>query len=326
MSTESKQEFHVGSDDTGIRLDRWFKRRLPHVPHAMLQKALRKGLVRVDGKKAETSTRLETGQRISCRLDFAALEPAQETKLKPVQALSEREIKETQRWVIHKDPYLIAINKPAGLAVQGGSGLKDYLDRRLPALQFEAKETPKLVHRLDRDTSGVLLLARSANAAAELSKKLRGHHWRKIYWALAMGVPHPLEGEIESRLEKSEAGEGKQKVRSHESGQGSTAGKKAVTAYRVLEHLTKKLCWLELEPITGRTHQLRVHMAEFGHPILGDGKYGGKDAFLVGMQLAKQLHLHARAIDLQCFGNHYQLEAPLPPHMKQTFSALGFAA
>tara|TARA_B100000989_G_scaffold294163_1_gene272723 strand:- start:11 stop:958 length:948 start_codon:yes stop_codon:yes gene_type:complete len=308
------QEFTVTEEDSDIRLDRWFKRNQPGVPHGVLQKALRKGQIRLDGKKAEARTRVEAGQVISLRhIDLA--EAKAEAKEKRAQ-LNAHESKEAQAWVIYKDAEVIAINKPAGLAVQGGSKQRDHVDARLPALQFDAKDPPRLVHRLDKDTSGVLLLARSAKVAGGLAEAFAARNTQKVYWALVHGVPEMREGEIESRLEKSGG--------HYEKMQSSADGKKAITQYRVVEQLGTRLAWMELQPVTGRTHQLRVHMAELGHPIVGDAKYGSDEEVVAGLQLPYQLHLHARRLLLERNGKKaLNIAAPLPAHMKKSWKWLG---
>ena len=304
----------VAKDDDGIRLDRWFKRHLPHVSHGELQKALRKKLVRVDGARAESNTTISAGQELKIA---PFLFEVKEEALKPKKprGLSPEKIRETQSWVIYEDKDILVVNKPAGLAVQGGSGVTDHLDGRLVALQASYPTPPKLVHRLDRDTSGVMVLGRTAKAAAKLADAFRHRDTQKTYWALVAGVPHPPEGELESKLEKAERGGGKEKMRMTED------GKRAITLYRTIDHLLGTLAWMELVPITGRTHQLRVHMAELGCPIVGDGKYGGQNALIEGMDLAPQVHLHARSLQLP----YYPLfTAPLPRHMKQSFKECGF--
>lgn len=315
----SDRQFTIDAADDDIRLDRWFKRHYPALSHGDLQKAMRKGLIRIDGKKTEASTRILAGQSLTVKfLDLdAARQPIKPKKGKT--SLTPEQVKETQSWVLFRNPQVIALNKPAGIAVQGGSGVKDHVDGRLSALCFEEKDPPKLVHRLDKDTSGVLLLGRSAKAAAELSRAFASKRMRKIYWALVIGVPEIYEGEIEGALEKSQGDYEKMEV--------DEDGKPAITRYRVIEHLGSRMAWMELEPVTGRTHQLRVHMAQMGHPIVGDGKYGGKDAFIGGsMDLPKQLHLHARQVQLPGLsGGDLDITAPLPEHMKHSFKLLGLA-
>jgi 23S rRNA pseudouridine955/2504/2580 synthase len=307
----------IDESDDDIRLDRWFKRHYSNVPHGELQKAARKGLIRLNGKKADLTVRVQTGQEVSVKyLDLEA-PPSAHPKKKPV-PLTPEKIKETQQWVIFRNEDVIAINKPAGIAVQGGSGMNDHIDARLPALQFDAAEPPKLVHRLDKDTSGILLLARNTRAATELTKAFATKRTRKIYWALVVGVPEVREGEIQGALAKSTGNYEKMEI--------EESGKHAITRYRVLEALLHSIALMELEPVTGRTHQLRVHMAELGHPIIGDGKYGAQKAFIGGIDLPRQLHLHARHISIKGLrSGDIDITAPLSPHMKQSFSTLGLA-
>jgi 23S rRNA pseudouridine955/2504/2580 synthase len=301
------QEFKVTKADEETRLDRWFKRHYPNFPTGEVQKACRKGLIRVDGVKAKPDQRLLKGQKISVK--FLDLDKPQEAKARPDEPLNAHEMEETRRWVLHEDKHKIILNKPAGLAVQGGSGLKDHLDRRLDALATGG-ERPKLVHRLDKDTSGCLLLAKSTQAATYYTKLFRHDEISKTYLALVCGVPQPMEGQIESRMQKTGTVE---KMRSGEE------GKVAITDYEVLDYAHKQVALVALKPITGRTHQLRVHMAEMECPILGDGKYGGKEAFITGGDIPKQLHLHAWKIEVG--GKVYV--APLPPHLKRSMKMLG---
>ncbi len=303
------QQFKIAQDDDGIRLDRWFKRHYPNLPTGEVQKACRKGLIRLNGAKVKSDARIATAQEISVKfIDLAAAE-----KPKLENRLSDAQMVETQRWVLFKNKEIICINKPAGLAVQGGSGLKDHLDARLPALQFDAAEPPRLVHRLDKDTSGVLLLARSANFAAKYAKLFAGKDVQKTYLALVVGVPIPRQAEIESRMEKTGG--------TNEEMADSESGKKAITAYNTIDYAHDRAALLELMPITGRTHQLRLHMQQMECPILGDGKYGGREAFLEGIDLAQQLHLHAQRLHIPSLG--VDVTAPLPKHMKQSMNKLG---
>ena len=212
--------------------------------------------------------------------------------------------------VIYRDDDLIALNKPPGLPVQGGSKVGRHLDGLLGALRFEAKEAPRLVHRLDRDTSGILLLARHAAAARDLTALFRSRELRKLYWALVVGVPKPAQGRIDAPLAKRRVGDGERVVATAEGGQ------RAITDYALIEAAGRRLSWLALMPRTGRTHQLRAHAASvFGHPVVGDGKYGGEAAFPAGFE--PRLHLHARALELPRPGNKAPLvlTAPLPLHM-----------
>jgi len=315
------QAFTIRDDDHDIRLDRWFKRYYPNITQGELQKAIRKGLIRLDGKKLKaTSDHVTAGAALEVKyLDLASEREAGRKPEPRRMELSKDQIKETRSWVIYQDEHVIAINKPAGLASQGGSKLTDHLDARLAALQFDKPEPPKLVHRLDKDTSGVLLLGRSAQAASKLAKAFAQKRCEKRYWAIIVGVPDMYEGEIDGAIIKSNTAMEKMMV--------DPEGKRAITAYRVIEAMAKKLAWVELMPITGRTHQLRVHMAEMGNPILGDGKYGGQEAFISGMALSKKLHLHARELVLpDWYGKTLRLTAPLPPHMQQSFRELGLNA
>lgn len=305
------QQFIVKVSDEGVRLDRWFKRHFANLPTSEVQKACRKGLIRVNGAKTKSDARVSEAQEISIK--FIDLEAYVKRKVKD--ELSPSEIKETQSWVLFKNNEVICINKPAGLAVQGGSGLKDFLDRRMSALQFEADEPPRLVHRLDKDTSGLLLLARSANDASKYAKLFASKAVQKTYVALVVGVPNPRAGQMESKMEKS--------GRSYEKMADSEYGKKAVTEYRTLDHALDRAALVELQPITGRTHQLRLHMSQMECPILGDGKYGGRDAFLEGFELPEQLHLHAHRLVIENEG--IDVSAPMSKHMKQSMKQLGLA-
>jgi len=308
----------VSADEADLRLDRWFKRHYPWLGHAKLEKLLRTGQVRIDGGRAKAATRLETGQAI--RIPPLG-EPPKDDETprapKPAKASPER-IAELEAAVLHKDDAVIVLNKPAGLATQGGTGLTEHLDGLLGYLKFGAAERPRLVHRLDKDTSGVLLLARSAKAAAKLSEALRKRDAHKLYWALVMGVPEHRMGKIDLPLAKLAGGAGERMVYDEDE------GKNAVSLYRTIETAGKRAAWLGMAPLTGRTHQLRVHAAAMGTPIVGDGKYGGAEAFLTG-GVSRKLHLHARGIKLaHPDGGKLEVRAPLPPHMAATWDFLGF--
>lgn len=306
-------QYTIEEADNDIRLDRWFKRHRPEVTHGALEKALRKGDIRLEGKKAKSSDRVLQGQTITVR--FLAAPAAKEEKpAAKSQKASPEDAKMLQEAVLYKDADIIVINKPPGLAVQGGSKITRSVDGMLDALRFDAKERPKLVHRLDRDTSGVLVLARSAKAATRLMHAFARKEAEKIYWALVKGAPEITQGKIDLPLAKQEDGD-IEKVAIDEDD-----GKHAVTYYRVIERLGKTLSWVELMPVTGRTHQLRVHMSAIGHPILGDGKYGAREAFIDGMELSRKLHLHARRIVIP---DLIDVTAPLPKHMLQSWETLG---
>ncbi|MSO75973.1 MAG: RluA family pseudouridine synthase [Alphaproteobacteria bacterium] len=308
----------VGSEEGELRLDRWFRRHFPGLSHVGLQKLLRGGQVRVDGKRAKSGDRLAPGQEV--RVPPMDSQPARPEKRR-AQA-SEADLRALRAAILYRDGELIAINKPPGLAVQGGTGTEFHLDLMLDAIAAEMGERPRLVHRLDRDTSGVLLLAATVAAAARLGKVLRDRRARKLYWALIVGVPPIRQGRIDLPLGKGgDAGRERMRV-------DPEAGKSAVTFYRVLETAGSRLAWVALWPRTGRTHQLRAHMAAIGTPILGDGKYGGKDAVLPGLATGRGLHLHARAITLPrpSGGGTIHVAAPLPPEMAETFRLFGFDA
>jgi 23S rRNA pseudouridine955/2504/2580 synthase len=306
----------VAAEDEGLRLDRWFRRHFPHVPHGRLEKLLRTGQVRLDGRRVKASARLSAGNKL--RLPPMAARPGM-PEPRAAAAPSKEDTAALRALVIHKDADVIAINKPPGLAVQGGSGITRHLDAMLDALQFDAPERPRLVHRLDKDTSGVLLLARNRAAAAKLGEALRGREARKLYWAAVVGVPKPKRGKIDLPLSKLPHPHGERILPDEEE------GKRAVTLYAVLETAGNKVAWLALMPFTGRTHQLRVHCAALGTPILGDGKYGGDQAFLSGGGISRKLHLHAREIRIpHPKGGTLKVTAPLPPHMAATWALFGF--
>ena len=311
----------IVADDSDQRLDRWFKRRYPGVTQGRLQKMLRSGDVRIDGKRVkEAGTRLVEGQQV--RVPPMGIDATRKTKqTKPIEKISEQDKRALIDSIIYKDAHVLAINKPAGLAVQGGSGTTHHLDAMLDCLKFDALERPRLVHRLDKDTSGILVLARTRKAATTLSRSFQGKDVRKIYWAAVAGVPNPPEGKVDMPLSKKSRGtSGNEKVWVDE-----FEGKHAVTIYRTIESASKRAAWVEMEPITGRTHQLRAHMLLLGTPILGDGKYGGQDAFLGGDEVIKKMHLHARAIRFPNPGGGLTtLTAPLPQHMVETWKYLGF--
>ncbi len=307
----------VGAEDESRRLDRWFKRHHPEIGRDRLEKLLRTGQIRVDGKRVRAGTRLAVGNRVRVPPHAAGATPSPGTSgAAPAPRPAEAEA--LRAAVLYRDVDLIALNKPAGLAVQGGSRVSHHLDAMLEALRFEADERPRLVHRLDRDTSGVLLLARNSRAARELTGLFRRGEIRKLYWALCVGVPRPVRGRIDLPLAKRRVGARERVVG------GTAGGARAVTDYVVVEAAGRRLSWLAFMPRTGRTHQLRVHAASaLGRPIVGDGKYGGRDAFVAGFE--RRLHLHARALVLPGRdGASLPLVAPLPPHMAAGWRLLGF--
>lgn len=306
----------VSEDEDGLRLDRWFRRRFPTLGHGRLEKLLRTGQVRVDGGRAKSNARLEAGQVVRVRplpaeSAEAARKPAPQ-RLKPDDAAMLRGL------LIHQDDDVLAIDKPAGLAVQGGSGTHRHIDGMLDALRLGARERPRLVHRLDRDTSGVLLLARSAKAAAALSRAFQARDTDKRYLAIVCGLPRPERGHIDAALIKRGGAQGERMRWDEDDGQ------RARTDYAVLDRAARTAALVELRPLTGRTHQLRAHCQILGTPILGDGKYGGADAFIDGVPGGKHLHLHARRLDIaHPRGGRLVVEAPLPPAFRATMRFLG---
>lgn len=305
----------VGRDEGDTRLDRWFKRHYPELSHGRLEKLLRTGQVRVDGGRVKAAHRLEPGMVIRIPPIQTQAAPPSSAALRP--ELKKADIEALQQRVLYRDADILAIDKPAGLAVQGGTGLSKHLDGMLDALQFDAAERPRLVHRLDKDTSGVLLLARNVAAARWLAEAFRNRATQKIYWAAVAGVPKPRRGKIDSPIAKQDDDE---KMQQDEEG-----GKAAVTFYAVVENAGARAAWLILSPQTGRTHQLRVHCALLGTPILGDGKYGGVKARIDGLEERRKLHLHARSLHLvKPNGTAIDIDAPLPPHMRETWDFFGF--
>ena len=308
----------IAQDDDGIRLDRWFKRHYPALTHARLEKLLRKGEVRLDGKRARAADRVIAGQNV--RLPPQVIHDKTEPRLK--QAEPVKTARKLEDMILYMDKHLFVLNKPSGLATQGGSGLKEHVDGMLDQLTYEKNTRPKLVHRLDRDTSGVLLIARTAQAAAGLSRELARRDASKIYWALVKGVPKQKAGLIKGALAKEGArGKDERMAISEEDD-----AKFALTEYAVMGQAGQEFAWIAARPVTGRTHQIRVHLASLGTPIIGDFKYGGAQARGRGA-IADKLHLHARSIDLQRpDGERLQVSAPLPPHMLKSWELLGFEA
>lgn len=315
--SDDVRTFTVGPDDDGIRLDRWFRRNLPDASFNIVSRWARTGQLRVDGARAAPGDRLTSGQQI--RVPPAEAPPPEKVKTKrPRPQLTADQMDFAESLVVHKDEQAIVINKPPGLATQGGTKTAEHVDGLLDALWFDADQRPKLVHRLDKDTSGALLLARTSRAAAYFAKSFSGRTARKIYWALVTGVPAIEDGVIDLPLAK-QPGTGGEKMYVDEK-----EGAPSRSRYRVLEQVGNKAAWVELQPFTGRTHQLRVHMAAIGHPIVGDGKYGGKDAFLTGT-ISRKMHLHARRIRIDHpDGGKVDIKADLPEHFAESMEQLGF--
>ncbi len=316
-AAEAVRQFIVGRDDDGVRLDRWFKRHLPAIGFATVSRWARTGQIRIDGKRAEVDTRLVPGQTL--RVPPGGTLPPGPGGATARRPLTEEEVTMAEAMVMTQDRAAIVLNKPPGLATQGGSGTHVHVDGLLDAYTGEKGPRPRLVHRLDKDTSGVLLIARTPGSAAWFSRHFAGRSARKIYWALVVGVPDIRDGLIELPLSK-QPGTGGEKMMVDESGQGQTAR----TRYRVIDRAGNSAAWVELQPLTGRTHQLRVHMAAIGHPIVGDGKYAGQAAFLTGT-ISRKLHLHARRLIIpHPEGDMIDVTAPLPDHFAMGLEQLGF--
>ena len=324
----------VSEDEGEQRLDKWFRRRFPQISQGHVEKMCRTGQIRVDSARAKASDRVAPGMVIR-----VPPLPDAEAPSRPVDGrVNAADAKMIQNAVLWKDEHIIILNKPAGLPSQGGSGQGDrHVDGLTEALKFGYKERPKLVHRLDKDTSGVLMLARTDRVARALSEALRNHHTRKIYWALVAGVPNPRQGSIKYGLMKApghgRGGEGEKMLCVHPAKMADhPEAKRAHTDFFTLWFLGTRLSWMALEPITGRTHQLRAHMAELGHPIIGDGKYGGSaaenmgDGWGAGLggEVSRKLHLHARSLTIQhpITKEVMTFTAPLPEHMAKTWKLL----
>jgi 23S rRNA pseudouridine955/2504/2580 synthase len=322
-ASDNVRQFTVSEDDEGIRLDRWFKRNLPQVGFATVSRWARTGQIRVDGKRAKPEDRLTAGQVL--RVPPGGEDsPAAKKSAPRARTLSPEQIAEAKAMVIRETPSAIVLNKPPGLATQGGSKTTKHVDGLLDAFVTDEKTPrPRLVHRLDKDTSGVLLIARTPGSAASFSKRFASRSARKVYWALVVGKPQLSEGVIDAALAK-QPGTGGEKMHIDEEN-----GAAAKTRYRVVDSAGQRAAWVELEPLTGRTHQLRVHMAAIGHPIVGDGKYGGPDAFLTGA-VSRKMHLHARRLIItepkagEGSGGKLDVTAELPPHFAMSMEVLGF--
>jgi 23S rRNA pseudouridine955/2504/2580 synthase len=311
------RSFTVTEDDDDIRLDRWFKRHLPDISFNIVSRWARTGQLRLDGKRAAPGDRVQAGQQI--RVPPPESAPARtERPKRHVEPLSPEEAEIVREMVIYTDAHAFVLAKPPGLATQGGTKTYHHLDRLLDGLVDENGARPKLVHRLDKDTSGALLVARTARAAGHFAKAFSGRTARKVYWALVVGVPSLEEGLIDLPLAK-QPGTGGEKM--HVS---QEAGLPAKTRWRLIDRAGNRAAWIELQPLTGRTHQLRAHMAAIGHPIVGDAKYGGPEAFLTG-GISRKLHLHARRIRIDSpEGGAIDVTAELPPHFAESLGTLGF--
>ena len=315
----------IEDGEADLRLDRWFKRRYPALTHGRLEKLLRTGQVRVDGKRAKSSDRVQPGQ--SVRVPPLKLDSVPERKSGA--AVRPEDLAALKGWILHQDKSVIVLDKPPGLPVQGGPKSERNLDAILAAAADTFGGRPLLVHRLDRDTSGVLVLARNPNAARVLAEAFRGKGARKLYWALVAGKPERPFGTIDLPLAKRVGAAGERVVAldyDEDLDLDEAGARRAKTHYATIDNAADRVTWLALEPLTGRTHQLRVHMAALGTPILGDGKYGGSGAFLRMEGIAKQLHLHARSIRIpHPERGTLDIKAPPPPHFVEALAALGLS-
>jgi 23S rRNA pseudouridine955/2504/2580 synthase len=312
----------VSDDEAEIRLDRWFRRHFPGLPQSAIQKLCRTGQIRVDGKRAEAATRLASSQAV--RVPPLPAAPAA-MPMPPVNPAATREI---EAMILYQDDHLIVLNKPYGLPVQGGPGISRHVDGMLEGFRNAGGDRPRLVHRLDRDTTGLLLIARTPGSAAKLAAAFRGRDMDKTYWAVVAGRPVPVEGEIDLPLKRIGGERGERTAPAERDDEDAA---RAITEYRTLDHAARKLAWLELKPHTGRTHQLRVHCVAIRAPILGDVKYARPDqnnAFAATVAgLSEKMHLHARSLVFpHPAGGIMRVEAELPPHMVETFHTLGFSA
>ncbi|PCH80566.1 MAG: RNA pseudouridine synthase [Hyphomicrobiales bacterium] len=312
----------VNEDEGGMRLDRWFKDHYPGLSFGQLQKLARTGQVRVNGGRIKLSSRLETGQSVRVP-PMATDDQSSNAPRRATPRLNEDDATFLRSIILHEDKHLFVFNKPAGLAVQGGSGIARHVDGMLDSLIDKKGQKPRLVHRLDRDTSGVLVVAKTRKSAMLLAESFRLRETKKIYWAVVRGVPRMRQGRISNYLMKYQSPEG-DKMRVVKKGGSDT--QHALSYYSVVERMATKLCWISLRPITGRTHQLRIHSQFMGHPIIGDPKYFDVQNWELPGGIQNKLHLHARQISIpHPAGGKLNITAPMPTHMQQTFNLLGFS-
>jgi 23S rRNA pseudouridine955/2504/2580 synthase len=311
------QNVAVSGDEANMRVDRFLEARFPGLSFSHIQRVIRKGELRVDGKRVQPKDRLQAGQKV--RIPPFKHEPPKPREDAPEEMHTRAFLKSI---TLYEDDDVMVLNKPYGLAVQGGSGTTRHIDGMLGALRSRDGQRPRLVHRLDKDTSGCLLVAKSRFAAAALAKNFRARSARKIYWALAVGVPKPKQGRISTFLAKEQLEEDSfMRIAEH----GDEGAAHAVTYYAVVETAAQQLAWLSLKPVTGRTHQLRAHLDHIRHPIVGDPKYFAKENWELPGGIQNRLHLLARRIVIpHPRGGTIDVTAPLPPHMTQSWNLLGF--
>jgi 23S rRNA pseudouridine955/2504/2580 synthase len=311
------QTVAVTADESGMRVDRFLEAKFPALSFSHIQRVIRKGELRVDGKRVDGKDRLEEGQKVRI--------PPVRVDAPKTAGLSDAEEEKTREFLrsitLFEDDDVLVFNKPMGLSVQGGSGTVRHVDGMLDVLRDRHGNRPRLVHRLDKDTSGCLLVAKTRFAAAALAQSFRSRETRKIYWALVAGVPKPRQGRISTFLAKEEReDESMMRIARH----GEEGASHAVTYYAVIETSAQQLAWLSLKPVTGRTHQLRAHLAHIEHPIVGDPKYFNKENWLLPGGIQNRLHLLARRIAIpHPRGGVIDVTAPLPPHMVQSWNLLG---
>lgn len=309
------QQRQVESDEDGMRLDRWFANHFPQLGFGRLQKLIRNGEVKVDKAKVTTSTRLSPGQTVR-------IPPMDDPEtVKPVK-INDGDASFLKDLILYEDDDIYVFNKPHGLAVQGGTGTKRHLDGMLKSLPNKKGEAPRLVHRLDRDTSGCLIVAKTKQAASHFGTVFRSRSARKIYWAIVAGNPHPQQGEISCFLARQSTEDGEQMVVVKN---GAPGAQHSMSYYSTTDTASRRFAWVTLKPVTGRTHQLRVHMAQLGTPIIGDPRYFNIENWQGAPGLSEGLHLHARRIAIPLRnGKRLDISAPLPPHMRASFETLGF--
>ena len=322
--SERVETIEVSEREAGMRLDRWFRVHFPEITHGYLQKLLRSGQVRVDARRVEANARLETGAKV--RVPKAARTPKESAAgvKADVKGTPEADRALIESMILFEDDDVLVLNKPFGIAVQGGTGTRRHIDGMLAGMVDRFGDRPRLVHRLDRDTTGILLVAKHRHAAAKLGRTFQTRSAAKTYWALIKGVPKPPQGKVEAALVKASGLDG-DRIRKARPGEQKEA-MHATTHYSVIDRAAHKVSWVSLKPVTGRQHQLRAHMEMIGHPIIGDGKYNGGETEPVIENIEAKLHLHARRLIIPHPAGKAKIDvsAPLPEHMLATWDLLGF--